>query len=286
MSLRRASIVWVVLTACAGGGLVHAQRPDEPAGLMDRVGAYVAEYYARAQSIVGVESVSVSPLARDLSVDGHVRRLVYDFRVEWEPATDGPPRASVLRELVSIDGKPPRPDDEPDCLDPKSLTPEPLAMFLRGRQQEYTFTRSGPARMDGQASEVFEYRSRTPGTPMVAWRDHCATIELPGRTRGKVWLDPDTAEILRLDEGIIGLFDFIVPRDQQRNGSAQWLTIERADTSIRYKPVRFSEPDETLMLPASIDTLTIVRNAGTPRVRIRKTYSGYRRFVTEGRLVP
>ena len=43
-----------------------------------------------------------------------------------------PPEATVLRQLVSIDGKPPRAGDEPGCLDPKPVSTEPLAMLLGG----------------------------------------------------------------------------------------------------------------------------------------------------------
>ena len=32
------------------------------------------------------------------------------------------------------------------------------------------------------------------------------------------------------------------------------MTIERADSSIRYRRVQFAEPDETLVLPSSIET--------------------------------
>jgi hypothetical protein len=39
------------------------------------------------------------------------------------------------------------------------------------------------------------------------------------------------------------------------------------------------------MLPASIDTVTVVRGAGTQRMRISQRFSAYRRFLTGGRIV-
>jgi hypothetical protein len=121
--------------------------------------------------------------------------------------------------------------------------------------------------------------------PTAEWDQECAHIGLPGRSRGRLWADPESAEILRYDEQLTGMVDIPVPRDQQRRGAPMYMTIERADTSIRYRRVVFTEPDETLMLPASIDTLTIVRNSGHPRVRITQTFSNYRRFVTGSRIV-
>jgi hypothetical protein len=108
---------------------------------------------------------------------------------------------------------------------------------------------------------------------------------LPGRTRGRVWVDPETAAILRFDEQLIGMVDIPVPVAQQRRGGAAFMTVERADTSIQYAPVAFVDPDETLMLPARIESLVIVRNSGSPRLRITQSFSRYRRFVTASRIL-
>ena len=88
-----------------------------------------------------------------------------------------------------------------------------------------------------------------------------------------------------LASGKVEVVDIAVPREQQRRGAASNWTIERADSSIRYRRVQFTDPDEILMLPSSIDTVTIVRNSGSPRTRISQTFSNYRRFVTGSRIV-
>ena len=106
--------------------------PDVSALLM-RVGERVQEYYARALSVICLESVSLRQLGTDLTSDGSpVRRLVFELRIGWQPPASGsgPPEASVLRQIVTIDGRPPRPKDKPGCMDPKSVSPEPLAMLL------------------------------------------------------------------------------------------------------------------------------------------------------------
>ena len=101
---------------------------------MSRVARYVDQYYSRAQSIMAVETVTVQNVTRSLSSDGFPRRFVYNLRVEWTPSGDGPPVANISRELVSVNGRPPRSGDEPHCSAPKPITPEPLAKFLRERQ--------------------------------------------------------------------------------------------------------------------------------------------------------
>jgi hypothetical protein len=257
-----------------------------PEAALVRVGDYVERYYSRAQSIIVEEHVSIQPLTRDLRSDGFARRLTYELRVEWNPdvAGDESP-ANVSRQLLAVNGRPPKPDQEPECLDPRSTSPEPLAFLLPDRREKFNFKAAGLGRVDGRAAMMIDYRSVKPETPIVEWKDECVSIDLPGRSRGRIWADPETAEILRLDEGIVGLVDIAVPRKQQRMGGATFMTIERADSSIRYRRVPFTDPDETLVLPSSIDTVTVVRNSGSPRTRISQRFTNYRRFVTGSRIV-
>ena len=131
---------------------------------------------------------------------------------------------------------------------------------------------------------MLDYRIKTPGPPSVEWTGQCANVDLSGRTQGRVWADADTFEILRFDEHLIGLVDIPGPRDQRAYGP-RFFTFERADTSIRYKLVTFENPEATLMLPSRIESMTVVRNSGVPRLRTTQTYDNYRRFVTDSRIV-
>jgi len=269
---------------------VGAQPRSAPdiSAIMIRVGERVQEYYAHALSVICLESVSLRQLGADLTSDGSpVRRLVFELRIGWQPPASGsgPPEASVLRQIVTIDGRPPRPKDKPGCMDPKSVSPEPLAMLLPDQQHQYAFRWAGATRMNGRAVAMLDYRARETGPAEVKWRDDCVSIELPGQSRGRVWADLATGEVFRLDESLAAMFEFRVPNEYQRTGGAPTMLIERADTWIRYRPVTFRDPDETLMLPASVETLQVIRNSGAPRVRKTQVFSKYRRFVTEGRVL-
>ena len=161
-------------------------------------------------------------------------------------------------------------------------------MLLPDRQQNFAFTWHGFGRVDGRPVVMVDYKSLEKGAPIVTRRDNCVHIELPGKSRGRLWIDQETGEVLRFDEGLTGMVDVDLPPDPHRR---KWAVeepnflIERADTSIRYKRVTFRDPEETILLPASIDTLTVIRNSGAPRVRMNQVFSGYRRFVTEGRII-
>jgi hypothetical protein len=287
----RRAVPSLLIVLSAAALVAAAQDPRGPAdvsGLMTRVGERVEQYYARARSIVCEEVVRLEPLRSDLLPDGsHVRRLVYELRVAWEATTEGtkPPAASVVRQLLSVDGRPPRAGDEPGCMDPKPVSAEPLAMLLSSRQREFAFTWRDTGRTSGRQSVTLDYTSLTPKAPDVTWAGPCVSIDLPGRTRGRVWVDRNTAEVLRLDEQLIGWVEIPLPRKQIRPGSAMSFVVERADSSIRYRPVAFHDPDEVVMLPESIDSLQVIRNSGVPRLRVVQRFSNYRRFITAGRIV-
>lgn len=289
--MRRAA-PWILVTLAAvqvSAELQDPARSGDIRALMARVGERIEQYFARAQSIICEETVQLQHLGSDLLPDGsHVRRLVYELRVAWDAATDtgNAPQATVLRQLVSVDGRPPKPGDEAGCMDPKPVSPEPLGILLPSRQSGYVFSLRGDAREAGRASLTVAYKSARVLPPEVVWTDNCVSIDLPGRTRGRIWLDRATGDVLRLDEELTGPFDFRVPRAQMRGVPLPLtMTVERADASIRYRTVSFADPDETVMLPHSIVTLQVIRNSGAPRVRITQTFSKYRRFITGGRIV-
>jgi hypothetical protein len=287
--MRRLHRLVVACAAAIGIVAAHAQGPQAPPldDTLVRIGDRVQQWYARAQSLVSHESVSIQPLRADLSSIDFPRRLAYELRLAWEPSEDGSalPDATIVRQLLTINGKPPRPKDEPGCLDPKPVSPEPLSMLLPAQRAGYTFSTAGSTRVDGRAALMIDYRSVAAGTPEITFKGDCVSIELPGRSRGRVWIDADTHDVLRLDEHLVGMFDFSTPREQQRRGAASRMTIERADTSIQYKRVSFRDPEETLMLPAAVETVTVIRGAGTQRYRITQRFSEYRRFLTGGRVV-
>lgn len=283
VSALAAALIVAAIAGAARPGAAARQQPDAP--LLVRVGEYVERYYERAQSLLAQENVTIQPLGRDLGFDGFARRLVYELRFEWDPAAADDDGAAVVRTLMTVNGRPPRDGDEPRCTDPRSLSPEPLAVLLPAQRAGFIFHPAGGGSVGGRRAVTLDFRSIRAEPARVTWKDDCASIDLPGRTRGRVWVDPETAAVLRFDEHLTGMVDIPVPPAQQRRGAPAYMTVERADTSIQYAPVAFTDPDETLMLPSRIESLVIVRNSGSPRLRITQSFSNYRRFVTESRIV-
>ena len=253
---------------------------------LDRIGAYVESYYSRAQRIVATEVVTLQPLTRDFGFDGFARRLEYELRVEWNPeAPEGTDPATVVRTLIKASGPRLGPPDQPDCLDPRAVSPEPLAFLLPARRDKYTFSLAGAGRANGREALLLDYKPVAPEPPKVEWNRDCAWVELPGRTRGRVWADPENGGVLRFDEHLVGQVDIPGPTDRRRAAAPRWFTFQRADTSTYYEPVTFTDPDETLLLPSRIESVTVILNSGVPRMRVTQAFSNYRRFVTASRIV-
>jgi hypothetical protein len=271
----------------SGAGLPQAPR-DDLGRTLALVGQRVAAWYGRAQSVMSRETVVIQPLRADFTPAEVPRRLVFDLRVGWEVdpgRPDGPLVASVLRQPVSGGGRSPRQDLDPGCMDPKPVSPEPLAMLLPDRLHESEFSPAGSGRVDGRRTVMVDFRGVVSGPPVVVWTGECVSISLPGRSRGRLWIDAETYDVLRVDDRLVGSFTLDVPRDQVRRGAAPTMVVERAESSIRYRPVTFQEPQEVLLLPSSIETLTVIRGVVTQRTRLTQRLSDHRRFLTEGRIV-
>ena len=274
----------VILLIVAASAALAAQQP-EPA-TVSRIGDYVERYYARAQSIVADETVVVQPLSRDLGFDGFPRTLRYELRIEWNPAAETEDEtATLVRRLISATGPRLGPPGQPDCLDPRGVSPEPLAFLLPDRRSKFRFTMAGTTSLEGRRAIRVDYRSLKPEPPEVTWEGECGKIDLPGRVRGRVWADPVTFEILRFDESLMGQVELPGP-PKPSPGAARSFTLERADTTTVYKRVAFADPDEVLLLPARVESVTVIRNSGVPRLRVTQQLSNYRRFVTASRILP
>jgi hypothetical protein len=263
------------------------------AALLHRAGERVERFFTRAQSIVCLEIVRLLPLTSTWSSEGPGRTVESELRVSWEPDTDDRPsvEAQTLRQLLRVHGRTPRRNDRNNCTEPEQQTeePQPLSLLLPGRRGEYQFTLAGSARLDTHATVMVDYKllaKVTVDSRMVEGRDDCVSFDVEGGKRGRIWIDVETFDVLRLDESLSGMVEIPLPRKAARvpGAPAHW-TLERMDTSIRFKPVTFTNPDETLILPVTMSSLRVTRGSGTPRLRTTTDYTKYQRFLTTGRVV-
>ena len=287
----RTALILPALALCAA--TVAARQPaavPDLAAVLQRVGERVEQYFTRAQSIVCIEIVGLMPvdsvgLARGRTVES-------ELRLSWEPSDENPIpiEARTLRQVIKVNGHAPRKDDHDNCTSPEQNSSEvqPLSLLLPQQRHEYSFKLAGAARVDNRAAILVDYRmveKPSVTVELVNGKEDCVSYSLDGGMRGRIWIDAETFDVLRMDQGLIGLVDIPLPRKvASRDRWPSW-TMERWDTSIRFKPVTFQDPQETLVLPASSTSFRITRGAGTPRLRTSTQYSSYRRFITGARML-
>ena len=278
----------VSLPAAAQGG------PETLEEVLRRAGDRVEQFFARAQSIVCQEVVQLQPLAYGLTADGFGRRVESELRVAWDPGTGdgGAVEARTLRSVIKVNGREPRPNDNNSCTTPEQQDTEtqPLSMLLASQRGDYTWAAAQPADIDGRPAIRIDYRMKSKTTVDVHEIDgkpDCISFDIKGGMHGRVWIDAETYDVLRLDQALDGPIDIPMPKSvQRRPGGADRWTADRMDTSIRFKRVSFDDPSETLILPVTSSAMQIIRGAGTPRLRTMTTYTNYKRFLTGGRIVP
>ena len=285
-----------LLTAACGALTIQAlaQAPPDIDALLARVADRIEVYYKRAQNIMCTEKTIVLPLGRSWQVDGMHRITEAELRVEAEGLSDGsgPPGPTFFRKLLKINGREPRDKDKKTrsaCFDPNPLTPEPVAFLLPSNREGYTFTAKGFGKGKDARTLLIEYVRRASKQPELIedpqGREDCFELSTPLSVKGRVVIDKDTYDVLRVEEHLAGLEELRTTRTQQRKYNfSPSITVDRIDVTTRYKVVSFKDPDETFLLPESIDTLEMYR-AELQSHRTRQEFTNYRRFVTGGRLV-
>jgi hypothetical protein len=273
---------------------VSAQTPPDINTVLARVGERIAEYYAHVQNVVCLEKRTVQPVGRDYSPFGFARVTEYELRVEPGGRDEkGEPEAKLVRQLLRVNGRPPRDKDKKDragCTDANPLSPEPLSFLLPARRAEYRFRSGGFGKGRDRNTFVIEYAStKAEGNGEISedpnGHDDCFHFSVPVTVKGRVWVDAASYQVVRVEEGMAAMADLRVPAILQRKHNFDnRVTVERNDTTIRYKSVPFRDPDEAMLLPESIDTLMIVRS-NLESIRTRQVFSNYRRFITTGRVV-
>jgi hypothetical protein len=280
--------------ALALGALTAAGAQAQPnvEELLVRVGERVAEFYSRAKNVICIETSTVQPVDFNNSPDGFARTVESELHVEADSG-QAPGEAAIVRKVRKVNGRVPREKDKKDragCTDPNPLSSEPLAFLLPAHRSEYQFRTAGIAKDRNRTVLTIDFASvdRRSNPELIedpSGHDDCFDWSGQIASRGRIWVDARNYDVIRVERGLRGPVDVKVPAlIQRRHQLGSWVVIVRDDVTIRYKTVAFTDPDEVLLLPESIDSFTVVRG-GLQSTRRNQTFSDYKRFVTAGRVL-
>jgi len=292
--MRHAIALTAVALSIVGPIGVVAQSQGDVEAILARVAERLEEYYKRVQNVVCIEKTVVQPIASQVGPDGLAHTTESELRIEPDAADgDGGGEPQVVRVIRKVNGRPPRDKDKKDrarCLEPNPLSTEPLSFLLPAHRSENTFTYKGRGKGKDRDALLIDFKSVDGGARLELLEsskgiDGCYEARGSIPTQGRVWVDANSFDVLRIEERLTGPVDYHVSDSlRRRRNLGDQLVIERLDVAIRYKLVTFSNPDEAMLLPASISDVRLYRG-GLQSMRVSQTFSDYQRFVTGARLV-
>jgi hypothetical protein len=269
---RLALAVALFLAAGVGPTAQSGELTSVLAGLAIRT----QQYYDRFISIICTETVHLQELKFNLAPLGKPRVSVYELSVSRNPRSKDDNDFRVERILQMVNGRSARKHQQPACTDPRTGTPEPLGFLLARNQAGYRFTLADSGSDGPPGARALHYIESPPERVQIRWSGNCFEAEGGGH-EGRVWFDPVTFDVLQVEIRLSK--PFLVPMPAGYTGLVPAVRVERSEATLRFARVQFTQPDETVLLPESIETLHVLR--GVPSLRMTQTLSNFRRFLAE-----
>lgn len=266
----------VVAIFVVGAGVRTSAQPDGLTAILQSLAERTQQYYDRFISIICTETVRQQELRFNLAPTGKPRVTVYELSVSRDPTARSESDFRVGRTLQSVNGRPARKNQQPGCTDPKTGTPEPLGFLLARNQAAYRFTLADSATGGPAGTRAVDFLEAPPERVRITWNGNCFEAEGGGHA-GRLWFDPATFDVLQVDVRLSK--PFLVPMPAGYFGLQPAIRVERSEATLRFARVNFTQPDETALLPESIDTLTVFR--GALSLQTNQKLSNFRRFLSE-----
>jgi len=274
--LRRLAFAASVLACCVSSPALPAAQPGDLTLILSSLAQRTQQYYDRFISIICTETVQQQELKFNLAPTGKPRVTVYELSVSRDPGSSDEDDFRVGRTLQSVNGRPARKNQQPGCTDPKTGTPEPLAFLLAANQAAYQFTFAAGAAGGPAGAHALDFVEAPPERVRITWNGNCFDAEGGGHA-GRLWFDPATFDVMQVDVRLSK--PFLVPLPPGHMVIMPAIRVERWEATLRFALVNFTQPDETALLPESIDTLTVFR--GALSLRTSQKLSNFRRFLSE-----
>ena len=273
---RRLLLTGCVLAWALTSPAVPAAQSDQLSVVLNRLADRTREYYDRFISIICTETVHQQEVKFNLAPSGKPRVTSYELSVSRNPSSKDEADFRVGRTLQSVNGRPVGRNQEPGCTDPKTGTPDPLRFLLAVNQSAYRFALSEVATGGPPGTRALEFIEKPTDYVRIKWKGDCFDAE-GGAQTGRIWFDPTTFDVLQVEAQLAK--PFIVPMPAEHFGLRPPVRVERWESTLRFARVKFTQPDETALLPESIDTLAVFRGARS--LRTTQKLSNFRRFLAE-----
>jgi hypothetical protein len=279
--------------ACAADAFARqaeAARADEPLHvILARVGESVGRYHAGLFGLAFTETLTLEELREDMTPKKS-REFVFESVVLREDLSkeEGDYYAETVRRLKTVDGRAAKKGDEAARFAAGTYA-EALNFLLPREQKLYEFKLAGEDNVGGRRALRVELLRPGEGGPSVEWKGNSFRV-VSAPTRWTFWVDAERFDVLRVESHLEAPFEFESPRVVNagplgRLGPKTKFRYARQDYAVAFRRVRLKEPEETRLVPDSVEAVTVIEGAGHPRTRRTTRFSDYRRFRSDVKVV-
>jgi hypothetical protein len=250
--------------------------------LLERAGERIQKYQDAMFNIAFTEVLRQQELQSDGTPKNKPKVFVYDSVVlsSRAPANQQNQFPLITRTLKSIDGKLIEQKKLPQrskCVEtnPQPEYADPLTFLLPKYQTGFIFSYAGEAELEGRKTGVIIVNEPVVSDPVtIVETGECFRLSRNLRRQGKIWIDLTTFDVIQLQWQLAETFNGKLIKGGKE------ISYENEETTIRFRPVMFQNPEQVLLLPLSSESSWILKGAKIAGFRENIGYTRYRRFQT------
>lgn len=262
--------------------------------LMERVGERIQKYQEAMFSIAFAEVLRQQELKSDGTSKNKPQEFVYESIVVSRASPANPQNSFpiITRTLKSVDGKPTEQKNLPQhskCVEtnPRPAYADSLTFLLPKNQTDFIFSDAGETELEGRKTAVILISDPHASEPIkIVETGDCFRLSRSPRRQGKIWIDLDTYDVIQLQWQLAESFSGKTSTGVSKFGvfpvfrPAKEISYKKQEITLRFRPVTFQKPEQTLLLPSSSESVWILNGARIAGFRTTTDYTRYRRFLT------
>lgn len=277
----------------------HAATTDEDAArlnkLLDRVRERLQKYHEALFNITATELITQQELRADATPRGKPKSMVYESVTLHRQSATGQedPTPIITRTLKSVDGKPAKNPVLPrrsKCVDtnPAPAYGDSLSFLRADHPIKFIYSYAGEAAVAGRRTAVVYITPPPPTEPVtIVEKDDCFRLSRRLQTQATIWIDLENFDVLQLQWRLVESFTGKLPAGVTKVGilplfrPRREVTYAKSDVVVRFKPIEFQDPAQTLLLPISSESVWILKGGGIAGYQTNVEYTRYQRFLTK-----
>ncbi len=298
-------LLCLLLTTLVGPASPQAQSSQlpDPAtlnALIEAIGQRTQKHTDEILGLAWTEVIVIEELDDSFRVKGKPKEYRYEAIVVRQPSADVNTETRLVgsRELKTVDGKPASQSElkRDKCREtnPSPVYGMPLSFLLAPERARYTFAPISEEQFGGRqtlvVSVALAFSSPIPAKPEVRVDEGCFSLVGAPSTEGRIWIDRDRHEVLRVSWRLPRPLEFSIPAGVNWKGPffvfrpGRQLRLERQESRTRFERVSFEEPQQVVLLPVENESLTFISGTGSPGLKTTTRYTQFKRFLTDVRV--